>query len=530
MTKPTIQRFSEQSKGGAGADLVKEVWRRRKGLAIVVFSAVVAGAITVTLTLPDLYRATATGLVARQQVSEEFVRSAVTTEFETRIQTIHQQVMSRARLTDLATRLGLYPELREKRQFDAIVERLRADVDLDLTRVDPMSGRSPTIAFSVSYSGRNPQTVAQVANTLVASYIEENAKSRAQQSAQTAEFLKGQLADTKTELDAQERRTSEFKLRHGVELQEQFVSNLAALERLNTQLRLNGEYQIRVLERRERVEEQLADAASVQSATPPSATAETPLVRLKRELAELQRQFSDQYPDVIRLKGEIAALEQQVEPVGTNGHAVPAPVDTGARLKQTLATVDNELNSLKQQEAFLRQAIAGYESRVENAPKREQELQQLSLDYKTTKDRYETLLKRYEEAQLADSLEQGQNVEQFRILDPALPPGAPAAPNRPGLLVMGLIASLALAFGAVLAAEKLDTSFHSVDDLKAYVDVPTLATIRLIVTDGDMRRQRLRLALMAVLVVVGLALLVAGAYYVALENEQIVRRIPGGIR
>ena len=60
-----------------------------------------------TLSLPDLYRASATVFVQKQQVSEAFVTSSVTAELETRIETIHQQVMSRARLTDLICRLDL---------------------------------------------------------------------------------------------------------------------------------------------------------------------------------------------------------------------------------------------------------------------------------------------------------------------------------------------------------------------------------------------------------------------------------------
>ena len=83
---------------------------------------------------------------------------------------------------------------------------------------------------------------------------------------------------------------------------------------------------------------------------------------------------------------------------------------------------------------MLRRAMAGYEARVEIAPKRQQELDDLSRDYAAIKERYDTLLKRYQDAQVAESLEKGQDVEQFRVLDPAIPPDRPAAPNRPGLL------------------------------------------------------------------------------------------------
>ena len=178
---------------------------------------------------------------------------------------------------------------------------------------------------------------------------------------------------------------------------------------------------------------------------------------------------------------------------------------------------------LKDEERVLRQTIAGYEQRVENAPKRQEEFQEMSRDDETTKERYNTLLKRYEEAQLAASLEQGQSVEQFRILDAALPPRDPIAPNRLRLLVFGLVLAIGLAVGAVMAAEKLDTAFHRIEDLRAFVNVPTLGRVPLIPSRAQTRRNRFRAAIAAVSAVVAVLLIVAGSRYVAHGNEQIVR-------
>jgi succinoglycan biosynthesis transport protein ExoP len=508
---------------GLGPDVVLDVWRRRKWIGILTFAAVCAGATAAAVSLPNLYRATATVLVERQQVSEAFVRPSVTAELETRIQTIHQQVMSRARLTDVILRLGLYRDLRGIVPIDALVERMRREIQLTLKGVEQLRGGSGTIAFTLSYTGRDPRTVAEVTNTLAAFYIEENTKSRERQATQTAEFLKAQLADIKRELDHQEQRTSEFKLRHAGDLQQVEV-NLTALDRLNTQLRVNSEAQIRAMERRERLERQVAGAEPDALATPQAETPATQLLKLKQELAELRRRFSDQYPEVIRVKAEIAALEKDDAQIGTGGSTTAVPPNPAMRLaKQSLEGVDGELKSLKEEDASLRRLIAGYEARIENGPKRQQELLQLSRDYDAVNERYQTLLKRSEEAQLSENLEQGQHTEQFLILDPAIPPTQPAAPNRLWLLAMGFLGSLALGFAAIVAAEKLDTTFHTADDLQAFANVPLLARISLIPTAAAARRQRLRFALMAVAVAVGLVLIVAGSRYVAAENEQIVR-------
>src|SRR5262249_41129313 len=150
-----------------------------------------------------------------------------------------------------------------------------------------------------------------------------------------------------------------------------------------------------------------------------------------------------------------------------------------------LADVEAELNVLKSEEKRLRSAVAAYLGRVENSPQREQEFKELSRDYESTKELYATLSKRFEEAQLAESMEQRQKGEQFRVLDSAVPSSTPAAPNRPRLMLMGLMLSLGLAVAAVVAAEQIKPAFHTVDDLRTFTAVPVLVSIPTIVIPED---------------------------------------------
>src|SRR6266566_8680582 len=120
----------------AGLGPVLDVWARRKWMALLVFAACFGAIVTVALSLPDLYRSIATVIVEREQVSEAFVRPSVTAELDTRIQMIREQVMSRARLTELINRLDLYADWRKKAPLDTVVERMRRDIQLDLKGVD----------------------------------------------------------------------------------------------------------------------------------------------------------------------------------------------------------------------------------------------------------------------------------------------------------------------------------------------------------------------------------------------------------
>ncbi len=514
-----------------GLEYALEVALRRKWVALVAFAVAFAAFASVATSLPDLYRATATVLVESQHVSEELVRTSVSSELDTRIQRIRQELTSRGRLGDLITRLDLYRDLRAKGvPFDEVIEQMRRDLQLDLQGVDQMSVRSPTVAFTISYSGRDPQTVAQVANVLASYYVDENTRMRAGQAAHTAEFLKVQLADIKKQLDDQDRRASAFKLTHLGELPQQIEANLGSLERLNTQLRLNAESQLRAIDRRDRIEAQMTETQNAERQGAPLSARAAELAKLKQELSEMRRQFSDAYPDVIRIKSEIASLERQDREAAPVAPAAPAAprVDQKDRLAQSLGDVERELAALKDEEVALRGAIASYERRVENVPKRQEEFQALSRDYETTKERYDTLLKRYEEAQLAANLEQGQKVEQFRVLDTAIPPRNPSAPGRLRLLVAGLIAALVFAAGVVVLAEKLDTSFHSLEELRANVSGLTLFSIPIIESPSVTRRQWGLVAFRVATVVIAIAVIVAGFRYVARDNEKLVRIVARG--
>jgi hypothetical protein len=189
---------------------------------------------------------------------------------------------------------------------------------------------------------------------------------------------------------------------------------------------------------------------------------------------------------------------------------------------QSIADTDRELKALMAEELALHQDLDGSQIRVENGPKRQEEIQGLSREDNATKERDEMMLKRDEEAQLAASLEQAQKVGQFRIFDVALAPRDPVAPIRLRPLATGLVLSIGLAVGAVLLSQQLDTTSHNIEDLRAFVSVPMLIGIPLIATATERRQRWQRFTLTTISIVVGLIIIIAGSRALA-GNDQIVR-------
>jgi hypothetical protein len=172
--------------------------------------------------------------------------------------------------------------------------------------------------------------------------------------------------------------------------------------------------------------------------------------------------------------------------------------------------------------------MGSYVGRVENSPKREQEFRELTRDYESTREYYQSLMKRYDDAQLAESMEQRQKGEQFRVLDAAIPGSEPSAPNRLRLILTALGLSVGLAVAAVMLAEQIKAACHSVDQLRSLTTVPVLLSIPLIVTPEDTERRKRRMRLATVSVVTGLVLLMGASFVVAHGNDQLVMLVTRG--
>jgi polysaccharide chain length determinant protein (PEP-CTERM system associated) len=504
----------------AGLDLVG-VWDRRKWLAILIFSATFALIASVVTFLPDVYRSSTVLMVESQEVPQELVHSTVTGAIEKRLRIISQAVLSQERLQKLITEFGLYEDLKAKLSPGEIVERMRRDISFETRPADPRTGPNSGVAFAITYSGGDPQKVALITNTLAAFFIEEDQRDRQRHAGGTTEFLQSQIQDIKQKLDVQEKQMMEFKERHGGELPEQHDANVATLERLNSDLLLNSDKQIRAREQRAVIEKQLAEASSGDTASRPDAVIEE-IGKLNQELTELRRNYSEKYPDVVEVKNEISRLEKQLAKPAKGTHAPTTPSGPYvSQLRASLRSADTEIRVLAAEEANLRKTAALYEKRIEGAPSRQQELQELSRDYQTTKDVYNSMLKRYEEAQIAESMEHGQKGEQLLLLDPAVPSQHPDAPNRPRLIATGMVMALVLAALIAGAAERLDTSFHSLDELRAFSEFPVLASIPRITTDSDALRAKQRWWALSVASVLGLCIIVGASYVVAKGNQRL---------
>ena len=141
----------------------------------------------------------------------------------------------------------------------------------------------------------------------------------------------------------------------------------------------------------------------------------------------------------------------------------------------------------KERDALVAQILV-YKKRVEDTPKREQELISLQRDYDNIRSAYHSLLNRQIESQIAVNMEKQQKGGQFRIIDPARVPEKPMVPDMKKVVLFILIAGLGLGCGIVALLEVMMQTFRGAGSVELYTAVPVIANIPTIEYGAGVKR------------------------------------------
>lgn len=466
---------------------VLQILRHRIWFLLVPFALVSAAVSAWVYKLPDQYRSETVILVVPQRVPESYVRSAVTTRIEDRVQSLSQQIMSRTKLERIIQDLNLYAEQRRTGIMEDVVEQMRRDISLQVVRGD---------AFRIAYIGSNPRTVAKVTEQLASFFIEESVRDREVLAEGTNQFLEAQLEDSRRRLKEHEQKLEDYRRRFAGQLPSQVESNLQVLQASQMQAQSLDESINRDRDQRLLLQRQIADLEEQQEAAMsapsqlqsadggPSLTQQ--LAAAQADLAALQTKLKADHPNVQRAARRVRDLEKKIaenpSTAGTEAASVTAPaIAARARrlqdLQLQLDMLDRQIAKKQGDAQRLRTQVGSYQARVEAVPTRESEMTELMRDYSTLQGQYTSLLAKKEDSKIAANLEQRQIGEQFKLLDPARVPERPFSPNRQRLYQMGLAAGLGVGVLLIALLEYRDSTFRTDHEVMRVLALPVLAVV-----------------------------------------------------
>lgn len=501
---------------------------RRRWFIIVPFCLAMMVGMVVAVKLPKMYEATTLILVQPQRVPEKVVSPVIDSDIGNRISTLSAQIMSRSNLERVIAQYNLFsgPGYENMLMEDQLAS-LRKRIKVEMGRTS--RARRDSDSFSIIFRDVDPQTTMRVANGLATFFIDENIKSRQGTAVGTSEFLEAELESARKRLEEQEQLLKKFREKNMGELPEQLDTNLRVLDSLKAQLsqKENSLRSARVSLAALESEMSIRQGA-IAAMRPPPAPApggrenedQMSLDQLKDKLSGLRAAYTDQHPDVVRLKARIDRLEKEPgatrptvdrEPEGSEAPGQYASAQLSAEAVRQKTVLLGGIRALEIEITRISQEMRDIQRRIETAPRREQELLTIKRDYDNIKESYNSLSNRKLEADIAVNMEKKQKGEQFQIIDTARLPQKPVSPDMPNLFLIAVLAGLGLGGGLVFLLESMDTSVRRLDKLEEEIGLPVLAMVPRIFNARDRKRHRMVFAATTASIVVAFALAAAFA-------------------
>jgi polysaccharide chain length determinant protein (PEP-CTERM system associated) len=404
---------------------------------------------------------------------------------------MQEQILSRSRLEPIIERFGLYASMRKSSTMDDLIVELRKSIQV--TPVAPMQGtRDNNLpGFHIDVTLESPQLAQEVCTEVSSMFLEQNARSREEQAAQTTSFLTQQLDQAKANLDQQDARLANFKARYLGALPDQEQTNLSLLTGMNSQLEANTQALSRAQQdkafNQTLLDQELANWRSSHVEQNP-VTLDQQLGGLQDQLLALQAKYTDEHPDVVKLKNQIQELKKQMTSSAAKneiqeGRQSKAAVMEPPQIQQLRAKIRQDevgISTLSAQQGKIQQQIKLLQDRIQSSPVVEQQFKELTRNYQTALDFYNDLLKKRENSAMATNLEHQQESELLHVLDPPNLPSEPSFPKKTLFVAGGFAAGLAVGFGILFLIAMNDKAMHTERDVEVALKLPVIAMVPLL--------------------------------------------------
>jgi len=534
-------------KDGITIRYIKAAAMRRFWYIVLPFFVIALGTLVHCIKAPRIYKSSTLILVQPQEVPEDYVRSTVSSTVTGRLHTLKEQVMSRPRLETIITKYDLYPELRQKATMFDAMEVMRKHITVEVNESRTRRDTSPA-SFEVSYAGVDRIKVRDVTASIANLFVIADLKLREKQAQGTSQFLERELERMRGKLRKKEDLVRRFKEENMGLLPEQTENNYRILEQSQQHLdSLSGTLQ-QTEDRKVLLQTQLNRLNSLQIGAPvgtvtqqgrPEDQDRLTLPQLRQQLKNLRSRYSNKHPDVIRLAATIAKREKQqdtfIQEDTSEVAATAPPTSDTERLmmaqKEDLLTqielINKEIRTIQKDKQKTGKEIELYRLRIEDGPKIEQELVDLSRDYEEASKNYQSLLEKRLQAELAENLERTQKGEQFRILEPANLPEKPFKPDVLKILGLGFFLALGSGLGCAYLREYGDSTFWDRKNLERTLELPVLVSVPLVKTKQECRWKLLK-AIGATGVILSMTCILVYALYTLWKMDPTVFPIPVG--
>lgn len=417
-----------------------------KRLFAVTALAIMTAAVVASYLIPKKFEASSKVFIERNVITELVRGIAITPSMEQVTMGLKEAISSRTLVQKVIKELDLDTAARSDGALEDLTREIQKNTTVNLSQDN---------ILTVSYIDGNPRVARDFVNTLVRRYIEMNVSSKREDSYGAIQFLSEQIETFKGKMSEAENQLNKYKSDKGGVIT---VNETELFTQIGREEQSLNEIQMRRrhLEKLRPITRMAADPLQTQ------------LSALNKRLDELRVSYTESYPEIVRIKGEVETVRHQLKGRTYRGDS------TGD--SQELQRNDAEIQALRESEASLARHIAENRALLKSVPAAKAGLEKLELDKNNARALYEQLQARHGQSEVSKQMEVQDKTTTFRIIDSAVMPVAPISPNRVRIILMGIAAGLAGGLGLLLAMDYLNKSVKSIDSLKS-LGVRVLAVI-----------------------------------------------------
>ncbi len=443
---------------------------RRRYLFIAVSLLVMTLMVAWSYTRPKQYKAACTVFIESNVINSLVEGIAITPDMDERIRVLRYAMISRGLLTRVLEKMGHQVVSAGANKIEPFVTALIARIDIEVRQHE---------LFFVSIVDSDPHFAQDFINMLVSTYVEESLSGTRAETYGAKRFLDEQSENFRDKLEQSENAIIAFRKKQGVYVtvnEETIINDLREYQRdiesievtLATLIAQKVQYQVQLQKLPATIplfnEQNQGDR----------------VLALETRIRQLLLTFTENYPEIVRLKVEIEGLKR----ARNNGDQDSAPATAEMNIvnpvyqdvQQNVFDLEAEISSLQSRKKQLAKILAEREQVLQNAPENQKDLALLVQERDSNRRIYEELLLRHSQSEVSKQMEIGDKTTTFRIVDAAFLPRAPISPNMMLQILLSIAVGFGVGFVTVVALENSQNKLGSIEQLRVY-DVVILATI-----------------------------------------------------
>jgi len=473
------------------------MWRYRWVAIAVTWCACVAGWVAV-YTLPDIYSANARVFVDTENAIEDFLGDiASPTDVMSEVAVVVREIVSRPNLAEVARNTDLALRALTDEEFEALLTSLQDKIDV--------SGNREGV-YSISFEDPDREKALAVVDALLTAFVEKSLGADRSDSVQAQRFLQDQIDEYAERLTLAEDRLAEFKRANVTLMPDQRGDYFERLQAAEAALLVTDSQLNLAVERRAELQRQIEGEAPVFGIVTGTGESDgggfssAKIQELELQLAELRLQYTDKHPRIGQLLDTIEMLrEQEAEnraaqrEAGRQSLAQQNPLDLNPvyqNMRIQLSNVEVEIAALRAERGQQQAEVSRLRQSVDQIPQIEAELNRLNRDYDVIKAKHQQLVQQLEIANIGEDVSRSIDGVQFRIIDPPFSPTEPVGPIRPLFLSVVLVFALGVSLGIAFLLNQLNPTFIGSRSVTEALGIPVLASVSLLQSDDQMKRDR----------------------------------------